>query len=151
MTNDDGWRLRAVLIVVSDLDRSVQFYTSVCDVQEIVRDPDSALLGVETMTEAPALALRQANRNAVRAGQQTLGLRACSFYVGSVTELDRIEERLKALSAFQDRQQHGQDGRLQLVRGHDPDRLPLTFVTYEPPLTREENLSVLSLVYTWDV
>ena len=69
MTEDDGWWFRAVLISVSDLDRSVQFYTDVCAVQEIVRDPDSALLGVE-MTELPALALRQADRDGVCAGQE---------------------------------------------------------------------------------
>jgi catechol 2,3-dioxygenase-like lactoylglutathione lyase family enzyme len=151
MTKDDGWWLRAVLIIVSDLDRSVQFYTSVCGVQEIVRDADSALLGAEMTTGAPALALRQANRNGVRSGQQTLGLRACSFFVGSNAELDRVEGQLKSMSAFQDRQQHGEDGRVQLVRGHDPDRLPLTFMSYQPPLTGDEYRSVLSLVYTWDL
>ena len=150
MTKDGGWWLRAVLIIVSDLDRSVQFYTDVCGVQEIVREPDCALLGVE-MTESPALALRQAHRDGVRAGQQTLGLRACSFYVGSDAELDRVEGRLRALSAFQDRQQHGEDGRVRLVRGHDPDRLPLAFMKYEPPLTSDEYRSVLSLIYSWDL
>ena len=151
MPKDDGWWLRAVLIIVSDLDRSVQFYTDVCGVHTIVRDPDSALLGVETMIGAPALALRQANRDGIRAGQQTLGLRACSFSVGSDAELERVEGRLKALSTFQDRRQHGQNGRVQLVRGHDPDRLPLTFMSYEPPLTSDEYRSVLPLIYTWDV
>ena len=150
MTKDDGWWLRAVLISVSDLDRSVQFYTDVCAVQEIVRDPDSALLGVE-MTESPALALRQAGRDGVRAGQEALGLRACSFCVGSDAELQRVEGRLKALSAFQDRQQHGEDGRVRIVRGHDPDRLPLAFMSYEPPLSSDEYRSVLSLIYSWDL
>ena len=150
MTKDDGWWLRAVLISVSDLDRSVQFYTDVCGVQEIVRDPDSALLGVE-MTELPALALRQVDRDGVRTGQQTLGIRACSFDVGSDAELERVEGRLRALSVFQDRQQQGEDGRVRVVRGHDPDRLPLAFMSYEPPLSSDEYRSVLSLIYSWDV
>ena len=151
MTKDGDWWLRALLIIVSDLDRSVQFYTDVCGIHEIVREPDCALLGIETMTGSPAVALRQTSRSGVRAGPNTLGLRACSFYVGSDAELDRVEQRLRALSAFQDRQLHGDDGRVRMVRGHDPDRLPLSFVTYEPPLTSDEYRSVLSLVYSWDV
>jgi len=150
MTKDGGWWIRAALIVVSDLDRSVQFYMDVCDLQEIVREPDFALLGVE-MTESPALALRRAPRDGVRGGQQMLGLRACSFYVGTDADLDRVEGRLKAQSAFQDRQEHGEGGRVRLVRGHDPDRLPLAFMSYEPPLANDEYRGVLSLIYSWDL
>jgi len=150
MAEDGGWWLRAALIIVSDLDRSVQFYTDVCGVHEILREPDCALLGIE-MTESPALALRQAPRDGIRTGQQTLGLRACSFYVGTDAELNRVEGRLRARSAFQDRQQHGKDGRVRLVRGHDPDRLPLAFMSYEPPLSRDEYRSVLSFIYSWDL
>ena len=80
-----------------------------------------------------------------------LGLRACSFYVGSDAELKRVEGRLKALSVFQDRQQHGEDGRVRVVRGHDPDRLPLAFMSYKPPLSSNEYRSVLSLIYSWDL
>jgi len=150
MTKDGGWWLRALLISVSDLDRSVEFYTDVCGVQEIVRESDCSLLGVET-TESPSLALREVPRDGVRGGQQTLGLRACSFYLASGAELDRVEERLTARSAFQDRQQHGEGGRVQLVRGHDPDRLPLAFMSYEPPLSSDEYRGVLSLIYSWDL
>jgi len=150
MGEDHGWWLRAALIIVSDLDRSTQFYLDVCDVREIVREPDCVLLGDET-TASPALALRQAPRNAVRSGQQALGLRACAFHVGTDAELDRVEARLSARSAFQDRQRHGEDGRVHLVRGRDPDRLPLAFMHYEAPLTSDEYRSVLSLIYSWDL
>jgi catechol 2,3-dioxygenase-like lactoylglutathione lyase family enzyme len=150
MTNGVAWSLRSVLILVSDLDRSSQFYTDVCGLKEVLREPDAALLGVE-IAGSPTLDLRQADRHGLRAGQQSLGLRACSFHVGSATELDRVEERLKALSAFQVRQQLGDHGRIGLVRGHDPDRLPLGFMSYEAPLTDAEYRSVSPLIYSWDV
>lgn len=149
MTTSVAWSLRSVLITVSDLDRSLQFYADVCGLQQILRDPDAALLG-GTDTESLTLDLRQASHNAVHAGQQLLGLRACSFYVGSDAELDRVEERLSAWSAFQARQQLGENGRVGLVRGHDPDRLPLAFVSYEPPLGGAEYQSLISLIYGWD-
>ena len=150
MSQDGGWWLRAALIIVSDLDRSVQFYSDICSVHEIVREAACALLGFD-MTEAPALALRQASRDAFRGGQQMLGLRAFSFHVGTDTELDRVEGRLKAHATFQDRQHHGHDGRVRLVRGHDPDRQPLAFLSYDQPLDDDEYRSVLSLIYSWDL
>jgi catechol 2,3-dioxygenase-like lactoylglutathione lyase family enzyme len=150
MTEAGSWWLDAMLIIVSDLDRSVQFYTDVCGLQEIVREPGHALLGLET-TGSPALALRQAGRGGVRGGQQTLGIRGCSFRVGTDDELDRVEAGLRSRSAFQDRQRCGQSGRVQLVRGHDPDRLPLGFLSYEPPLTADDYREMLRRIYSWDL
>jgi catechol 2,3-dioxygenase-like lactoylglutathione lyase family enzyme len=149
VTDHAQWSLSSLLILVSDLDRSVQFYVDVCDLQEIMREPEAALLGGD-MAGSFTLDLRQADRRGVRTGRQALGLRACSFYVGSKGELDRVEGRLKALSAFQDRQQQGQEGRVQLIRAHDPDRLPLAFVSYERPLTGAEHRDAFPLIYGWD-
>lgn len=150
MTDRVKWSLSSLLILVSDLDRSLQFYVDVCGLQEILREPDAALLGGD-MAGSFTLDLRQVDRRGVRAGRQALGFRACSFYVGSSTELDRVEGHLTALSAFQDRQQFGEDGRVGLVRGHDPDRLPLAFVSYEQPLTGAEHRAAFSLIYGWDL
>lgn len=149
MTDSVKWSLYSLLILVSDLDRSMTFYMDVCDLHEISREPDAALLGHD-MAGAFALDLRRTTRSGVREGRQALGLRACSFYVGANIELDRVEGRLKALSAFQDRHQYGEGGRVALVRGHDPDRLPLAFVSYERPLTGAEHRGAFSLIYGWD-
>jgi catechol 2,3-dioxygenase-like lactoylglutathione lyase family enzyme len=135
--------------MVSDLNRSVQFYSDVCGLQEIVREPESALLGADDRSSM-TLDLRQQDRG-LRSGQQTLGLRACSFRVGSKAELDRVEERLKALSAFQDRYQFGGDDGVHAVRAHDPDRLPLAFMSYQSPLTAAAYQRMGSLMYSWDV
>jgi catechol 2,3-dioxygenase-like lactoylglutathione lyase family enzyme len=149
MTSRLNWSLSSVLLFVSDLDRSVRFYRDVFDLEEIVREPEVALLGSD-VAGSFGLDLRQADRHGFRAGRQALGLRACSFYVGSSAELDRIESRLKALSAFQDRQERGEGSRVEMVRGLDPDRLPLAFVGCERPLTSAEHRDAFSLIYSWE-
>jgi len=149
MTDHFEWSLNSLLILVSDLDRSMKFYMDVCSLQEILREGDAALLGGDTAGSI-TLDLRQADRGGIHSGREALGIRACSFQVGSNSELDRIEGRLKALSAFQDRQQRGDHGQVGLVRGHDPDRLPIAFVSYERPLTGVERRGALSQIYGWD-
>ena len=149
MTDRVTWSLSSLLILVSDLDLSMKFYMDVCSLQEILREPDAALLG-DDVTGSVTLELKQADGGGIRAGREALGLRACSFYVGSDTELDRVEGRLKALSRFQDRQQRGDQGRIEIVRGHDPDRLPLAFLSYERPLSGAEHRSTFPLIYSWD-
>jgi catechol-2,3-dioxygenase len=149
MTTSTAWSVHSVLIWVSDLDTSLQFYADVCDLQVIVHEPNAAILS--DISGSPALLLRQADRGGIHSGQQTLGMRACAFNVGSSNELDRVEARLIARNAYQDRQRQGENGRVGLVRGHDPDRLPLGFMNYEPPLSAAESRSLLPLIYGWDV
>jgi hypothetical protein len=152
MMNGAAWSMSSALIQVSDLDRSVSFYMDVCSLQEILREADAAILGSE-VDESATLFLKRANRSGLRTGQETMGVRSIGFYSGSTTELDRVEERLKALGAHRDRRQFGEGGRLCLVRGHDPDRLPLGFLSHDPnrPPTGAEQKSVSSLIYGWDV
>jgi hypothetical protein len=102
------------------------------------------------MTALATLALRQAEGQGFRLGQESLGLRACSFSVGSSTEMDRVEGRLKALSAFQDRGQFGEHRR-DVIRGHDPDRLPLQFLNFEPPLDAADYEVMMAQIYGVDV
>jgi hypothetical protein len=110
------------------------------------------ILGVEGGQTA-TLYLRRVHRGGLHPGQETLGARGISFYSGSTTELDRVEERLKALDALRDRRQLGEGGSLGLVRGHDPDRLPLAFVNHDPsrPLTGADYGVAASLVFGWDL
>jgi catechol 2,3-dioxygenase-like lactoylglutathione lyase family enzyme len=142
----------AALIMVSDLDRSVPFYADVAGLQEIFREPDAAILGVE-LGQAATLYLKRAARGGHHPGQETLGVRAVSFYSGSVAELDRVEERMRALDVLLARRQVGENGRVGLVLGHDPDRLALAFVSHDQnqPLTGTEYESVSSLIYGWDL
>jgi hypothetical protein len=64
--------------------------------------------------------------------------------------MDRVEGRLKDLSAFQDRLQVGEHGR-DVIRGHDPDRLALQFFSFEPPMNAAEYESVIPYIYGADL
>jgi hypothetical protein len=123
------WSLRTALIAVSNLERSVAFYTEIGPFEEFARDDAVVILG----TADPfgmVLILREARTMHVsRHGQQSLGLRAITFNVGSTAELDRVEGILRSRSAFAPRRTVGDDAS-DLLLGRDPDNLPLAFVRY---------------------
>jgi catechol-2,3-dioxygenase len=123
------WALRSTLIAVSDLDRSVSFYGEVGPFEEIARQDAVVVLG-ERSASAIVLILRELRGHQTRHGQQSLGLRSISFRVGSIAELDRIEAILRARSLYTSRHQID-NGASELVRGRDPDNLPLVFVCYD--------------------
>lgn len=117
--------IRSVVVSVRDLDHSSAFYQEVMNLPELLREDQIAVLGAHPGSFT--LYLRQAQRNAVRSGTQALGIRALSCDVASFAELDRIEDRLRALSAFSSRQVLDNATSFEIVQGHDPDRLPLLF------------------------
>ena len=89
-----------------------------------------AVLGTDLVGPV-TLYLRQAERGAIIPGQQTIGMRALAYDVGSLSELDRIEARLRALDAFRDRIVVEEAARFEVLQGQDPDRLALTFIANE--------------------
>jgi catechol 2,3-dioxygenase-like lactoylglutathione lyase family enzyme len=119
--------IRSVVVSVKDLDHSSAFYQEVMNLPEVLREDQIAVLGGHE-SGMFTLYLREAQRNATHSGPQALGIRALSCDVASFAELDRIEDRLRALSAFTSRQVLDPENGFELVRGHDPDRLPLIFV-----------------------
>jgi Icc-related predicted phosphoesterase len=122
------WAMRSTLVAVSDLHRSVTFYRELGPFEEIVREDAVAVLG-DVSPASVVLILREARSVFARRGQQALGLRTITFNVGSLTELDRIEAVLRARDLFTSRQLFA-DGAAELVRGRDPDNLPLVFVSF---------------------
>jgi Icc-related predicted phosphoesterase len=122
------WAMRSTLVAVSDLHRSVTFYRELGPFEEIVREDAVAVLG-DVSPASVVLILREARSVFARRGQQALGLRTITFNVGSLTELDRIEAVLRARDLFTSRQSFA-DGAAELVRGRDPDNLPLVFVSF---------------------
>ena len=71
----------------------------------------------------------------------------------SWVDLDRVEERLRALGAFRDREKIGESPDFEILRAYDPDRLPLTFVTFDPsnPISTDEYLRAMSEMYGVDI
>ena len=130
-STSDSW-VRSVLIAVRDLDSSVEFYRDVMSLEELARDEQVAILGRNSRGTS-ALILREAVGHATRHGQQALGLRVMSFDLASKDELDHVEDRLRDRGALVARQRlpEGEEPPFEIVRGHDPDGLPLVFLTYE--------------------
>jgi hypothetical protein len=58
-----------------------------------------------------------------------LGLRSITFNVGSLSELDRIEAMLRGHGLFTSRRPFA-NGAAEVLRGRDPDNLPLVFISY---------------------
>jgi catechol 2,3-dioxygenase-like lactoylglutathione lyase family enzyme len=123
------WTIRSILLAVADLDRSVAFYRELGPFDELAREDAVAVLG--HVSPASILLILRESRGShhVRHGQQSLGLRSMTFNVGSLGELDRIEAVLRGGNQFSSRQQIA-DGASELLRGRDPDNLPLVFVCY---------------------
>jgi hypothetical protein len=132
MTTDhvaQPWTLRSTLVAVADLERSVAFYGELGPFAVIARDDAIAVLG-EASPGSVVLVLRETrSRHQMRHGPQSLGLRSMTFNVGSLGELDRIESFLRSRDLFTDRRSMAQ-GASDLLRGRDPDGLPLVFVCY---------------------
>jgi catechol 2,3-dioxygenase-like lactoylglutathione lyase family enzyme len=153
VTNDGpAWSIRSVVISVKDLDRSSTFYQDVMNLSEVNRADQVAVLAGRGH-DSVLLYLRRAYRDAVHEGQQALGIRALSCDVGSVAELDRVEQRLRALGAFRDRQYIDGAKTFEAVRGLDPDRLPLAFVAMQPgrTLSSSDFEDVWTRLYSMDV
>jgi catechol 2,3-dioxygenase-like lactoylglutathione lyase family enzyme len=123
------WAIRSILLAVANLDQSVAFYRDLGPFDEIAREDAVAMLG--HVSPASILLILRESRGShhVRHGQQSLGLRSVTFNVGSLGELDRIEAVLRGRDRFTSRQQIA-DGASELLRGRDPDNLPLVFVCY---------------------
>jgi hypothetical protein len=123
------WAIRSTLIAVSDLDRSVAFYRDIGPFEEIVREDAVAILG-DPAPDSVMLILREARGlHSIRHGPQSLGIRVIAFNIGSPTQLDQIESVLRDRDLFMSRESLA-DGTSDLLRGRDPDNLPLLFVCY---------------------
>lgn len=123
------WSMRAVLVSVSDLARSVPFYCDVLGLREVGREDKVVVL--EGEHRRFAVALREVTGLGVHQGQEALGPRAITFEVGSLAELDVVAERLQEAGALVSRSPLHESEPFEVVKGHDPDRFPLLFVTYE--------------------
>jgi catechol-2,3-dioxygenase len=144
------WVLRSALISVSDLDRSVAFYREIGSLTEMAREDAVVVLGEESVASM-ILILREArSRHQVRHGQQSLGLRSITFNVRSTAELDRTEAVLRSHDLFTERRPMA-GGASELVRGRDPDNLPLVFVCYaQDTITADYYETIVNLYYSLD-
>lgn len=144
------WAIRSTLIAVSDMRRSIAFYGDIGPFRVLANQDGVAMLG-DTSPSSPVLILRETwSLHQLRHGQQSLGLRSISFNVGTADELDRIEAVLRDHDRFTDRRQVA-EGASTLVRGRDPDNLPLVFVRYAADsIGSDYYQAIINLVYSMD-
>jgi hypothetical protein len=145
------WALRSTLVAVGNLDRSVAFYQELGPFNEIAREDAVAVLGEESPNSI-VLILRETRGHQTRHGQQSLGLRSITFSVGSLDEIDRVEAVLRRHDLFTSRRTVG-DSASELLRGRDPDNLPLVFVCYDDSKTFGPKYyqAIADLFYSLDV
>jgi len=146
--------VESLLIGVRDLDRSSAFYQEVMHLREVLRQDRIAVL-VDDAKGPVMLFLRQLYRlgDAVRPGPEALGVRSITFRVDSLAELDRIEQRLRGEKAFRDRYSVDETKVFEVVRGWDPDRLPLNIMVKHTgeQISLDEFRSAMARMYTQDV
>jgi catechol 2,3-dioxygenase-like lactoylglutathione lyase family enzyme len=145
------WSIRSVLISVTDLDRSLAFYEDVMNLHEVLRQDGMAALGFDNAGQF-TLYLRHSG-NASHPGQQAVGVRSLVYDVGHLAALDQIEERLRTRDALRARQTIGDTQPIQLLHGHDPDRLPLTFTALEAgaKMSLDNYCRVMTSMYSEDL
>ena len=112
--------LQSVLLNVTDLNQSIEFYQDVFDLRLASRSDQVAALMIYEETRRQVLVLREVGRNAVHGGRGYIGLRMLSFEVVSSDEFDAIEQRLQQREALL--------GQVRLenyksIVGLDPDRV----------------------------
>lgn len=144
------WAIRSTLIAVADLDRSVAFYGELGPFTPLARQEGVAVLGDVSPGSAVLILRETGSLHQTRHGQQSLGLRSMTFNVGSLDELNRIESVLRTRDRFTDRR-HVDQGASELVRGRDPDNLPLVFVCYaQETIGSDYYKTIINLIYSMD-
>jgi catechol 2,3-dioxygenase-like lactoylglutathione lyase family enzyme len=121
-----GARIGSVVMFVSDLDRSVSFYTDLLALAVADRSATAALL---RSAEGSQLILRSMGGNAARA-LGSIGVQYVVWTASSDQDLRRCEQVLRTRSAHI--QTRSADERISAVEGRDPDGVEVV-VTYPGP------------------
>lgn len=132
-------RLSSIVVFVTDLDRSVDFYQDLLGGEVVVRETEGLLLEVPGDNH---LWLRALNRPPHFSGN--IGVQYAVWSLGSKEQLDRAEKRLVARQAFVSRS-HYDSG--EVVEGTDPDRIPV--LMYFPTLGKHHLAEVFSRIYSY--
>jgi catechol-2,3-dioxygenase len=114
--------IQTVLLNVSDLKQSIDFYRDVFDLRVVSQADRVTALMVSEKDRRQVLLMRQLGRNAYHGGRGNIGLRMLSFEVGSLEELETIEQRLVERQALV---WQGQTKTYRAIMGLDPDRIEI--------------------------
>lgn len=135
-----GARIGSVVMFVTQLDRSVSFYTDVLALRVADTSPTAALL---VSGHGSRLVLRAMGTNAGHA-LGSVGVQYVVWAAPDKQELDRCELALKQRSAHRDTRS---DGNAVAVEGRDPDDITV-LIAYPGP-GEEEAPKLPPRIYGW--
>jgi catechol-2,3-dioxygenase len=111
-------RLNHAVLFISDLERSVEFYTSLFGFTLVARQPPMAFLRAKGSTNHHDLGLLSLGKNAQRPPQGSTGLYHLAWQLGTIQELASAREDLRKAGAYTGESDHGAT---KSVYGADPD------------------------------
>ena len=116
--------LQLSLLNVSNLNRSVEFYRNVLDLQPVTSGDRITVLLIDETTRQQVLVLREVEgANPLHVGRGSIGSRILGLEAGSPADLDEIERRLTERNAFIGRRK---TETWAAIVGVDPDRIEIT-------------------------
>jgi catechol-2,3-dioxygenase len=141
--------VQAVLINVSDLKQSVDFYRDVFDLDVVSQADRVTAIMVNEKNRRQVLLLRELGCNAYHGGRGNIGLRMLSFEVGSPDELELIEQKLVERQALV---WHGQTKTYRTIVGLDPDRIEVAVASSlgGAPITSDDWKTLDDTIYVID-
>jgi catechol 2,3-dioxygenase-like lactoylglutathione lyase family enzyme len=136
----NGSRLESAVMFVQDLDRSVNFYREVLDLEVSDHSPTASLL---TSGSGSQLILRSMGSGAVHS-LGGVGVQYVIWTAADGEDLDRCERMLKELSAHRETRTGGP---VKAVEGRDPDDIVVMIIYPGPDKVPLHELPVR--IYGW--
>jgi len=115
--------MQAILLNVSNLDRSIEFYRGVFELRLAAQGDRVAALMINEASRRQVLLLRELGPQPSYPGRGSIGPRLLALEAGSPGELDVIEQRLQERKAFGGRRR---TEAWEAIVGIDPDRIQVS-------------------------
>ena len=115
--------MQAMLLNVSNVDRSIEFYRDIFELRLAARGDRVAALMIDETSRRQVLVLRELGPQPMHPGRGTIGPRLLALEAGSPGELDVIEHRLAERQALIGRRR---TETWQAIVGVDPDRIEVS-------------------------
>jgi catechol-2,3-dioxygenase len=141
--------IQTVLLNVTDLERSLDFYRNVFDLRLTSQRDEVAALMVYEADRTQVLLLRELRGKSNHAGRRSVGLRLLAFEAGTWDELEAIQRRLEERHALV---WHGHTETYRAIMGVDPDRTEIAVASSLTgmPISSDDWKTVDDAVYAVD-
>ena len=138
--------IQAVLLDVSDLKQSIDFYREVFGLRVVSEAYRVTVVMVSDKHRRQVLLLRELGRNADHGGRGYIGPRMLSFEVGSLAELETVEQRFVQRQALL---WHRQTDTYRAILGLDTDRIEVCVASSlaGTPITGEDWQNLDDAIY----